>query len=174
MYAIKSSFKFIEVCNSNLRSGVFFGLFGINSQNDRAGSAALVFIIMLGTTGFHVRKGKYFGNLLIFGIFQKMSGQRDKHECLSGQGDQAPFCTSPTCIYWPKLQTDDVLLILPTYLKIKTGKSRRAFCSFWIEMLKPIASACAWPPNMATKEIILPVFFANNSCTIIQSCTGFS
>ncbi len=34
-------------------------------------------------------------------------------------------------------------------------KSRlnRAFCCFWIQILKPIASVCLWSPNMASKEI---------------------
>lgn len=36
-------------------------------------------------------------------------------------------------------------------------------------MLKPIASACIWPPSMAAKKITLPVFFANNSYTIIET-----
>ena len=36
-------------------------------------------------------------------------------------------------------------------------------------MLKPIPLACSWPLNMATKDIILPVFFLH--ATIAASCT---
>ena len=35
--------------------------------------------------------------------------------------------------------------------------------------VKPISLACVWHPYMAAKEIILPVFFDNNSSTIRQS-----
>ncbi len=42
----------------------------------------------------------------------------------------------------------------------------RGLCYSGAKFLKPIASACVWPPNLDTKEIILTLFFAYSLLSI--------